>query len=77
MTAATGGRGPYLIAALVCETILEEAGESLGRFKALFARMSDEDLDREFEENTPRKVLEHVKSSYTFYLRYVQGKDQE
>ena len=58
------------------QTIMEEAGESLGRFKALFARMSDEDLDRESEGHTPRKVLEHVKSSYTFYLRYIQGKDQ-
>ncbi len=54
--------------------ILEEAGEALGRLKALFARMSDDDLDREFEEQTPRKILEHVKGSYTYYQRFIQGK---
>ena len=69
-TDAPGGRPSE------AQTILEEAGESMGRFKALFARMTDEDLDREFEEQTPRKILEHVKSSYDFYLRYIQGKDQ-
>lgn len=69
-TDAPGGRPSE------AQNILEEAGMSLGRFKALFARLTDEDLDREFEEQTPRKVLEHMKSSYSYYLRYIQGKDQ-
>lgn len=54
------------------QLILGEAAESFGDFVGLFARMSDEDLDREYEGHSPRKVLEHMKSAYQLYLQGIQ-----
>ena len=45
------------------QLMLAEAGAALGRFTALFARINDEDLGRSFEDQTPRRVAEHVRGS--------------
>jgi len=45
------------------QAILAEAGQAVGLFIGLLARLSDEDLDRSFEDQTPRKVAEHIRSS--------------
>lgn len=54
------------------QLIVELASETLGAFTGLVARMTDDDLDREFEGQTPRKILEHVNSAYSHYQRVLQ-----
>lgn len=44
------------------QAILAESGQALGQFIGLLARLSDEDLDRSFEDQTPRKVAEHLRN---------------
>ncbi len=46
------------------QAILAESGQALGQFIGLLARLSDEDLDRSFEDQTPRKVAEHVRNTF-------------
>ena len=55
------------------QLILEQGSQSLGAFAGAFSRMTDIDLEREFEGETPRTILEHVKSSYSFYLQHLRG----
>lgn len=43
------------------QAILSEAAAALGKFIALYSRMTDEDLDRSFENQTPRGVAEHIR----------------
>ena len=45
------------------QLMLMAAAETLGRFTGLYARIADEDLERSFEDQTPRRVAEHVRSS--------------
>ncbi|MSQ40466.1 MAG: hypothetical protein EXR55_02150 [Dehalococcoidia bacterium] len=45
------------------QAILAEMGQAMGQFIGLLARLSDEDLDRTFEDQTPRKVAEHVRNT--------------
>ena len=45
------------------QAILAEAGQSLGQFIGLLARLTDADLDRSYEDQTPRKVAEHVRNT--------------
>lgn len=54
------------------QLILNQAAESFGVFVGLFARTTDDDLDREFEGHSIRKVLEHVKMAYGLYLNGIQ-----
>lgn len=44
------------------QAILAESGQALGQFIGMLARLSDEDLDRSFENQTPRKVAEHLRN---------------
>lgn len=53
--------------------ILSEAAEMLGMFTGLFARITDEDLDRSFENQTPRAVAEHVRGSIQNAQRLAHG----
>ena len=46
------------------QAILAEAGQALGQFIGLLARLSDDDLDRSFEDQTPRRVAEHVRTTF-------------
>ena len=43
------------------QLILSEAARALGTFTGLFARITDEDLGRSFENQTPQAVAEHVR----------------
>ena len=52
--------------------ILSAAAESFGALNGLIARTSDDDLDKEFEGHSLRKVLEHVKFAYGLYLNGIQ-----
>lgn len=54
------------------QLILSEAAESFGTLSGLVARTSDDDLDKEFEGHSLRKVLEHVKFAYGLYLSGIQ-----
>ncbi len=45
------------------QAILAEAGQALGQFIGLLARLNDDDLDRSFEDQTPRKVADHVRNT--------------
>ncbi|GEM_PF-2550841 len=45
------------------QAILAEVGQAVGQLIGLLARLSDEDLDRSFEDQTPRKVAEHVRNT--------------
>lgn len=56
--------------------VLEQAGEAMGAFQSAFARITDADLDREYEDQTPRKILEHMKSAYDSFLQNVRGPKQ-
>lgn len=51
------------------QLIADQAAQALGTFIGLFARMSDDDLDREFEGHSPRTVLEHLIQTYGRYYR--------
>ncbi|MBI4329065.1 MAG: hypothetical protein HY685_04270 [Chloroflexi bacterium] len=53
--------------------ILSESAEMLGMFTGLFARISDEDLDRSFENQTPRAVAEHVRGAIQNAQRLAGG----
>ena len=60
------------------QAILAETAQSLGQFIGLLARLNDEDLDRSFEDQTPRKVADHVRntvaSARTRALPVLEGK---
>ena len=58
---ATGAKAAHPTEA---QAILGEAGQALGQFMALLARLNDEDLDRSFEDQTPSKVAEHVRNTF-------------
>lgn len=45
------------------QAMLGEAARSIGTLTGLLARISDEDLDNSFEDQTPRAVSEHVRNS--------------
>ncbi len=45
------------------EAILAQSGIAVGQLIGLLARLDDSDLDRSFEDQTPRKVVEHVANS--------------
>ena len=45
------------------QLMLKAVAESLGMFTGLYARIADEDLERSFEDQTPRRVAEHVRAS--------------
>ncbi len=42
------------------QRIMREGCVSLGTFMAAFSLVNDEDLEKSFENQTPRKILEHV-----------------
>ncbi len=46
------------------QAILAESGQAIGQLIGLLARLNDEDLDRSFEDQTPRKVIEHVRGTF-------------
>ncbi|MBI4289444.1 MAG: hypothetical protein HY671_13590 [Chloroflexi bacterium] len=54
------------------QLILEKAAEAFGSLAGLIVRTSDDDLERESEGHTPKKVLEHVKYAYEIYLKAIQ-----
>jgi hypothetical protein len=45
------------------QAILAQSGAAIGQLIGLLARLDDSDLDRSFEDQTPRKVVEHVANS--------------
>jgi hypothetical protein len=45
------------------QLMLKAAAETLGAFTGLYARIADEDIENSFEDQTPRRVAEHVRSS--------------
>ncbi|MDO8636342.1 MAG: hypothetical protein Q7R34_08900 [Dehalococcoidia bacterium] len=54
------------------QLILSEAAESFGSLSGLIARTSDDDMDKEFEGHSLRKVLDHVIFAYGLYLNGIQ-----
>jgi hypothetical protein len=54
------------------QLILVQVAEALGALHGALARLSDADLDRQYEEHTPRKVLEHVAATASNYARYIR-----
>ncbi|MCX6020793.1 MAG: hypothetical protein NTZ05_03510 [Chloroflexi bacterium] len=51
------------------QLIMDQAAQSLGAVIGLFARMTDDDLDREHEGHSPRNVLEHLAAAHGAYLQ--------
>ncbi len=45
------------------QRIIRENSIALGAFMAAFSLVNDEDLDKEFENQTPRKIIDHVRSA--------------
>lgn len=43
------------------QRIIRENSMALGAFIAAFSLVNDEDLDKEFENQTPRKIIEHIR----------------
>ena len=54
------------------QLIVEQASQSLGTLLGLLARLTDEDLDREFEGHSLRKVLEHLATAHGSYLKGIK-----
>lgn len=54
------------------QAIMEYAKESLGALLGVLARATDEDLDREYESHSLRKVLEHLKLAHSYYLSRIK-----
>ena len=45
------------------QLMLKAVAETLGMFTGLYARISDEDLERSLEDQTPRRVADHVRAT--------------
>ena len=49
------------------QDIMRENNDALAVYLSIFSRINDEDLDNEFENQTPRKIMEHVQHALTSY----------
>ena len=52
--------------------IVEQAKQSLGALVGLLARANDDDLDKEYDGHSLRKVLEHLKQAHSYYLSRIK-----
>ena len=60
-TGAAGARGTEAL------DIIREANAAMAAFLSAFSRVTDNDLDKEFESQSPRKIIEHVKHAVVDY----------
>jgi hypothetical protein len=66
MTGASGAQPTEV------QSMLAAAAETIGAFTGLYARIQDSDLENSFEDQTPRKVAEHVRGSVAGASRRVK-----
>jgi hypothetical protein len=55
------------------QLIADQAAQALGTILGIFARITDDDLDREFEGHSPRNVLEHMIRAYQNYATVIES----
>ncbi len=58
----TGAAGAHPTEA---QNIMRDNNVALAAFISSFSLLNDEDLDKEFENQSPRKIIEHVKHAIT------------